>query len=131
MPDQHFLNKQELIGVPVMKAVGVIEKEYQPVELQVGVVQVTETKDANGKRDFELKAGAYGIGVPLVAEDPLGLRPDMSVWTMQLQPDADPEKGDFTPGLAFGFVLVRLKGGGFTGWIDEVELTGIQTSSGA
>src|SRR3954451_5979075 len=113
MPDQHFDSNQPIVGQQVVVVNGTIEsKEYTAVEMQIGLVQVKESgRDENDNPNFRLLAGAYGTGVPrLGVENAEGDSP----WTMRLELDA--EKSTFTKTTktkpAFGFVLVKLEGGG-------------------
>jgi hypothetical protein len=93
-------------------AQGVIDTEYAIVQMYVGLIQT------NG--DGTVAAGAYGTGVP-------DLNPTLGAvgeqgWSMQLQMDSD-KKPQFDPGPAKGFVVVQLRGGKVTGWLDpEVAL---------
>jgi hypothetical protein len=127
MGDHHFLATQAIVGEPIVVAKGYLETdEYQAVEMHVGLVQVKTTDpDKNGNPNFELVAGAYGIGLPVLgAFDP---ETQLSEWTMRLDLDAENKTFTSTPGrdntLAFGFALVKLVGGGYTGWVDQVKLT--------
>jgi hypothetical protein len=121
--DHRFADEQEVIGPGPITARGSIDlAEYQPDEVQVGLVQVTRDTDSDGNANYLVKAGAYGAGRPeLSPPDENG----MSTWTMPLEPDHDEEQRVFTAdrdGLeTFGFILVQIRGGGFTGWIDQVK----------
>jgi hypothetical protein len=113
MPDQNFDPEQILVNGQVPSATGTLKGEYDPMDMHFGIVQVNDYLND----DFRITAGAYAMGLPLLGNEQNGVKP----WTMKLQPDAD--NFQFTPGRpAFGFVLVMLKGGGFTGWIDKVAL---------
>src|SRR5262245_35287064 len=116
MPGQNFEDPQVMDGNrQVQKATGFLERGYDPVNMRFGLVQVADYKNDN----FDLIAGAYGTGMPTFgAPGPTGDRK----WTMALRPDRDHPQ--FIPGIdAFGFVLVELTGGEFTGWISKVSLT--------
>jgi hypothetical protein len=113
MPAQNFDPQQNLVNGTVPTVTGTLIGEYDPMAMHFGIVQVNDYKND----DFRLTAGAYAVGLPKLSDEQNGVRE----WTMNLQHDTD--NFLFTSDKpAFGFVLVLLKGGGFTGWIDKVTL---------
>ena len=89
------------------------------MEMQVGIVQVKEISDGHGGTELDLVAGAYNVAAPTLENG----NAREKVWTMELQLDSDPTKRSFrAEEPAFGFALMKLRGGGFTGWIDQVML---------
>jgi hypothetical protein len=121
--DHRFLDTQEVIGSGPITARGTIDlEEYKPLDVQVAIIQCTRTTDAQGNANYLTTAGAYGAGRPEIGQ------PDtdgISVWSMPLELDPEEEHREFAAdrdGLeTFGFILVRLEAGGFTGWIDQVK----------
>ena len=115
MSDPHFDNDQKLVGVLVPKATGTLETGYDVEKMQVGLVQVNKVTGPTGETDYDLLAGAYQMDKPPI------VNAAANTWEIELEPDSvNPE---FKAGDAFGFVLVRLKDGRITGWIDEVTIT--------
>lgn len=97
-----------------LEAKGTIEFErYDVAYMYVGLIQ-TEGGLANRR----ITAAAYGMGPPEIDEASGDF--DEHEWSLYLQKDADPEKGDFDPDkFASGFVIAQLRGGKLIGWLHE------------
>ena len=112
-----------------LEASGVIETKYGEVaEMFVGILTLGFDPKTG---DPAITAAAYGRGQPII--DTTKGDKGQEGWSLYLQPDTDPDKTRLKPGdMAKGFVVVQLRGGGFTGWIDDkVELVAPKAIGGA
>ena len=102
--------KDELVIESQFEASGYIGREYDVAWMYVGLIQLGDP-DADGDR--EITAGAYGMGLPALADHDT----TRQEWKLMLQRDS--EHPNLSPGKATGFVLAQVRGGKITGWIHE------------
>jgi hypothetical protein len=114
-PGQNFDSPQYVVGADVPRVRGSLETKYDAVEMHFGLVQVADPDND----DYTITGGAYAVGLPKFFPESNGMKD----WEMDLQFDTDPQKRTFDPAKkAYGFVLVHVAGGGYTGWINEVDV---------